>query len=104
MTANTSEFADVSKLNVNLSKIPPLLDVAGVNTHVAPLSRSLLYELASRGDIETASVGLGRGKRMFLTSSLVSWLQKCVAQTKRPNLAPRQSRRVKRRVVEGGAR
>jgi len=106
MKANTSELAGVAKLNIDLSKIPPLLDVAGVNAHIAPLSRSLLYELASCGEIETASLGLGRGKRTFLTSSIVSWLQKRVGQTKRPNLAPRRVRRVKanRAGVEGSAR
>jgi hypothetical protein len=106
MKANTCEPAGVAKLNIDLSKIPPLLDVAGVNTHIAPLSRSLLYELASRGEIETASLGLGRGKRTFVASSVVSWLQKRAAQTKRPNLAPRRLRQAKqkRSGVEGSTR
>jgi hypothetical protein len=90
MKPNTSEPADVSKLDIDLSKIPPLLSVEGVGQYLAPLSRSLLYEAASRGEIQSASVGIGRGRRLFLTSSIAEWLQRRAAKTHRPNIAPRR--------------
>lgn len=53
------------------------------------IGRSTLYQLATLGEIESASLGLGRGRRVFVTASIVGWLQKRLAQTKRPNIAIR---------------
>lgn len=94
MKPNTSELADVSNLNIDLSKIPALLDCEGVRTYLAPIGHSLLYELAAAGEIESASLGLGRGRRVFVTASIADWLRKRAAQSKRPNVAPRRPRRV----------
>lgn len=77
-------------LSINLSELPALLDAEGVRKHLAPVGRTLLYSLATRGEIQTASLGLGRGKRVFTTASIVEWLAKRMAQTKRPNMALRR--------------
>ena len=73
-------------LTINLTEIPALLDAHGVRKHLAPLGRTLLYELASQGEIQTASVGMKRGKRVFVTSSIVQWIEKRMAMTKRPKM------------------
>ena len=88
---NTHEPASPLALNINLTAIPPLLDVEGINTYLAPISRSTLYSLASEGLIESASIGLGRGRRCFTTASVAAWLQQRAATTKRPNIAPRKA-------------
>lgn len=74
-------------LPVNLSDLPALIDAEGVRKHLAPVGRTLLYNLASSGEIQTASLGLGRGKRVFVTASVVQWLQRRMEQTKRPRMA-----------------
>ncbi len=89
-STHTHGLVDVPKLDIDVTRIPPLIDVVGVSTYLAPLSRSLLYELASRGEIQSASIGLKRGRRFFVTTSLVSWLQKRASGTQRPNIAPRK--------------
>lgn len=82
---------NVPVLPVNLSEIPALLDANGVRKHLAPLGRTLLYELATRGEIQTASIGMKRGKRVFVTASVVQWLQKRMAATQRPRMADRRA-------------
>src|ERR1700676_248018 len=95
MKTNTSELVNVPELTIDISKLPPLLDCDGVHKHLAPIGRSLLYELATKGDITSASLGIGRGRRVFVTASIVQWLQKRAAQTKRPNIAPRRSQKAR---------
>ncbi len=92
MRTTSQEPVNVPPLGINLSEIPALLDANGIRKHLAPLGRTLLYELATRGDIETASLGLGRGKRVFVTTSVVKWLERRAAESKRPNLANRKNR------------
>ena len=84
-------FTDIQVLQVNLAELPALLDAEGVRKHLAPVGRTLLYNLAASGEIQTASLGLGRGKRVFVTESVVLWLQRRMASTKRPRIATRQS-------------
>lgn len=91
METNSSSLANVPAFAINLSEIPVLLDAEGVRKHLAPLGRTLLYELASQGEIQTASLGLKRGKRVFVTASVVAWLQRRIATSRRPQLAPRTS-------------
>ena len=83
--------ANVPVFTVNLSEIPALLDADGVRKHLAPVGRTLLYELATRGEIQTASIGLKRGKRVFVTASVVQWLQKRMSATHRPQVADRRA-------------
>lgn len=90
MTQNNDSPAQ-TPLEIDLTKIPPLLDADGVRKKLAPISRTTLYELATLGEIETASLGLGRGRRVFVTASVVAWLQRRMEATKRPKLAPRQN-------------
>ena len=87
---NNLDHCIVPELNVNLSGLPALIDLNGINKHLCPMSRSMSYELATSGEIETASLGLGRGRRVFVTESVVRWLQKRLAGTQRPNIAPRR--------------
>lgn len=89
---NQSPVTSVPALNINLSEIPALLDADGVRKHLAPIGRTLLYELASRGEIETASIGMKRGKRVFVTASVIQWLQKRMAITQRPNMSIRRGK------------
>ncbi len=58
----------------------------------APLGRTLLYELASRGEIQSASLGLKRGKRVFVTASIVAWLRRRTAATRRPKVVGRHAK------------
>jgi hypothetical protein len=88
---NQHDAANVPLLKINLSEIPALLDVDGVQKHLAPIGRTLLYELATSGEIETASIGLKRGKRVFVTQSVVQWIQRRMAATLRPRLKIRKS-------------
>lgn len=90
--ANTPEQPNVPELNVNFAALPALIDLNGINKHLCPMSRSMVYELATNGEIETASLGLKRGRRVFVTASVVKWLQRRITQTKRPNVAPRTNR------------
>ena len=90
MKENSHESAK-TKLNFDLTAIPPLLDVAGVRRYLAPISRSTLYSLTAAGEIESASVGMNRGRRFFVTASLAAWLQRRAAASKRPNIAPRRA-------------
>lgn len=72
--------------------IPALLDVSGVRKHIAPIGRTLLYELASTGEIETVSLGMGkRGKRLFVTSSLLDYIRRRSEITRRPNMGRRKA-------------
>jgi len=96
------EKLNVSELNVkpsglpslvDLSTIPALLDVAGINRWICPMSRSLAYSLASSDEVETVSLGMGRGKRLWVTATVVAWVQRRMAQTTRPNIASRQDNR-----------
>lgn len=89
---HNSEPAIVRPLGIDLAQIPALLDAEGIRKIFGPISRTMLYELATRGEIETASIGLGRGRRVFVAASIVSWLERRMAQTKRPNIAPRTTR------------
>ncbi len=84
---NSQISTNVPSLAVNLSEVPALLDYKGVNRYLAPLGRTLLYELASSGEIETASIGMKRGKRVFVTASVVRWLERRMAATQRPQMA-----------------
>ena len=88
--ANISNQNIVPELNVNLSGIPALIDLDGINKHLFPLSRAMAYQLASAGQIESASLGIGRGRRVFVTSSVVDWMKRRMAQSRRPNCAPRK--------------
>ena len=86
---NTPEPAIVRALKIDLTGIPALLDAEGIRKHIAPVSRTLLYELSARGEIETASLGIGRGKRVFVTASVVDWIIRKHATTLRPNMGQR---------------
>ena len=89
---NPHSFSIVSEsLKIDLAKLPALIDLEGINRGIAPMSRSLVYSLDSAGEIESASLGMGRGKRVYITASVVAWLQRRLAQSKRPNLAPRRT-------------
>ena len=86
---HTNESAK-TKLNFDLTAIPPLLDVPGVRRYLAPISRSTLYSLTASKEIESASVGMGRGRRMFVAASVAAWLQRRAAVTLIPRIAPRK--------------
>jgi hypothetical protein len=73
------------------AEVPLLLDADGVRKYLAPIGRSLLYQLASRGEIETASLGVKRGKRVFVTATVVQWLERRLAGTVRPKVADRHA-------------
>lgn len=81
-----------SKLGLNLNLLPPLLDERGVVDRIVPISRSTLYCAAGAGEIQTASIGAPgkRGRRLYVTSSVVEWVLRRLDETKRPALAPRK--------------
>jgi hypothetical protein len=91
---NTPPSANVPTFP-NLAEIPALIDADGVRKYLAPIGRTTLYELATRGEIQTASLGMLRGKRVFVTSSVVQWLQRRIAETKRPNVSCRLTKQPK---------
>jgi hypothetical protein len=93
MNATQKSNTDVPVLNLNISEIPALLDAEGVRKHLAPIGRTLLYQLATNGEIQTASIGMKRGKRVFVTASVVDWIQRRISMTRRPNLATRGGNR-----------
>jgi len=90
---HNSVFSTASdSLKIDVGSLPALIDLDGINRGICPMSRSLLYTLASAGEIESASLGMGRGKRVFITATVISWLQRRIAQSKRPNIAPRRTK------------
>lgn len=91
MPKQTPTVASVPTLTLNLSEIPALLDHAGINKYLVPIGRTTLYELAASGEIQSASIGVKRGSRVFVTSTVVEWLQKRLASTKRPKMGGHQS-------------
>jgi len=82
-------------LGINLSTLPPLLDDKGVWERIAPIGRTTLYTLTSAGEIESVSVGAPgrRGKRMWITASLVAWLIRRASATKRPAMGAKKAAR-----------
>jgi hypothetical protein len=92
-TLASTNVRPAAGFTINQATIPPLLDGDGVRQYLAPLSRSLLYQLDSRGEIQSASLGLKRGSRVYVTSSIVAWLEWRMAATKKPKLSSRARRR-----------
>ncbi len=92
MNATIRFVKNAPEINLDCSGLPRLLDLDGVNKHLAPLGHTLLYELASLGEIESVSVGLKRGKRLFVTESIVQWLQRRMATTVQPRTKDRRGR------------
>lgn len=90
MNATSQTPANAPVLTVDLSNVPALLDANGVRKYLAPMGRTLLYELATRGEIQTASVGMKRGRRTYVTASVVQWLERRIAATRRPQVADRR--------------
>jgi hypothetical protein len=79
-------------LSTDSKNIPALLDANGVRKHIAPIGRTLLYELASAGEIDTVSFGMGkRGKRLFVTSSLLDYIRRRSEITLRPKMGRRNA-------------
>lgn len=83
-TTNIPGTSSAPALNIDLSKLPALLDAYGVERYIADLGRSLLYTLASKNEIESVSLGMGRGKRMFVTASVVAWINRRALVTTKP--------------------
>ena len=91
-----SPVSAITKTNLesrpfDASSFPPFLDAGGIRKYVAPIGRTLLYELDSRGEITSASLGLGRGRRVYLVPSVLAWLERRMSSTQRPKMAPRQN-------------
>ena len=86
----TSTHTNSATLSASLTNVPPLLNAAGIALHIAPLGKTLLYELATAGEIQSASLGIGRGKRVFVTSSVIAWIERRMSETKIPRLATRR--------------
>jgi hypothetical protein len=85
---NTAPISTLCNLPPDLQNTPPLLDIDGVRKHIAPIGRTLLHQLASAGEIQTVSLGMGkRGKRLYLTASLLDYIRRRAGTTQRPNVA-----------------
>jgi hypothetical protein len=82
------------KMGLELSTIPPLLTAEQVGERILALGRTSLYSAASAGEIETASVGAPghRGRRFFLTTSVISYVLRRMGSTVTPKVTPRSSR------------
>ena len=91
MHNQSQSLTSTPRLSTQAAEVPLLLDADGVRKYLAPIGRSLLYQLASRGEIETASLGMKRGKRVFVTATVVQWLERRLAGTIRPNVADRHA-------------
>ena len=84
---NSSERS-MPEIKFDLSGTPPLLDAQGVRKHLADVGRTMLYQLATSGEIDSVSLGMGKkGKRLFVTASIVAWIRRRAAATQRPRLA-----------------
>lgn len=72
--------------------VPPLLDAKGVRTYIAPVGRTLLYQAAASGEIESVSLGMGKkGKRLFITESIVAWINRRAVTTEKPKMGANKS-------------
>jgi hypothetical protein len=88
---STPSAANAPSRSINLAVIPALLDANGVKRYLVNVGKTTLYELATSGEIESVSIGFGRGKRCFVTASIVAWLDRRAAATKRPQMADRRA-------------
>ena len=89
---NSTSNAPAQGLSINLAAIPALLTTQGVNQHLAPCSATSLYEAATAGEIQSVSLGMGRGRRLWVAASVVDWINRRAATTKRPALAGRRAK------------
>ena len=99
MPSHTSTVSPASsaKPPVNpeiLAAIPALLTTKGVNQYLLPIGPTALYEAATAKEIESVSVGMGRGRRLWVTASIVAWINRRAATTKRPALAGRGASKI----------
>lgn len=60
-----------------ITTLPPLLDFRTLQTHFQ-IGRTVAYQLASAGEIQTLTLGAPgkRGKRVFLTESVLAFLDR----------------------------
>lgn len=86
------------QFTLDLTNVPPLLDAKGVRTHIADIGRTLLYHLASTGEIQSVSLGMGKRKpkRMFVTESIAAWISRSAAETKRPEMGAQSAKAASR--------
>lgn len=90
-TATQSLTAE--SLGIDFSSLPVLLDEDSIRQRVAPIGKTTLYAAATRGEIETVLLGAPgkRGKRLFLTSSVVAWIIRRANVTARPPIGSRKA-------------
>lgn len=77
---------------IDVSSLPVLLNEKGIRERVAPIGKTTLYSAATNGEIATVLLGAPgkRGKRLFVTSSVVAWIIRRAQQTKRPAIGSRR--------------
>lgn len=68
---------------LQIAALPPLLDLRAIADNFA-IGRTLAYTLASAGEIQSLTLGAPgkRGKRVFLTQSVLEYVQRRADTTK----------------------
>jgi len=76
-------------LGINIANLPVLLDDEGIRAKLAPIGRTLLWQAATAGEIESVLLGAPgkRGKRLFVTASVVAWMVRRAKATAPPKLS-----------------
>ena len=97
MTTNTHTFA----LQSRIAALPPVLDVRALEANFN-IGRTTAYHLASSGEIQSLTMGAPgkRGKRAFLTQSVLDYVQRRLGEStplncpaRRPALPSKQKTR-----------
>jgi hypothetical protein len=89
---NATQSLTAASLGIDVSRLPALLDADGIHSRVAPIGRTVLYEAATREEIKTVLLGAPgkRGKRLFVTDSVIAWILRRATTTKPPAMGSRK--------------
>ena len=85
-----NKYASFSEPKIAL--LPPVLDVRALEANFG-IGRTTAYHLASSGEIESLTLGAPgkRGKRAFLTQSVLDYVQRRIGQSTPLNCQARRS-------------
>ncbi len=77
-----------------IAALPPVLDLRALEANFG-IGRTTAYQLASNGDIQSLTLGAPgkRGRRCFLTQSVLEYIQRRVAEAKPLNCTAQRARK-----------
>jgi hypothetical protein len=84
----------VPDLDAFIASLPPVLGLQELKVNFQ-IGRTTAYHLASNGEVESLTLGAPgkRGKRVFLTKSVLEYVQRRLADSQPLNCKPKQPAR-----------